>query len=506
MVAPIINTPDNSCNPIFNNSSNATNLSPEKRKVISIQALARNKPITDIASHNNVSRKFIYKQKNIADKALEHAFTPVPLNKDVLFYLPVTKKWIRQFVLALVLICHSSFRGVIEILESLFDYHNISLGTVHNIVMEAARKSEKINKNEDISGIRYGASDEIFQNSKPVLAGVDLESTYCYLLRAEDHRDESTWGVHLLDLKERGLQPIYTVADGGKGLRAGQAAAWPQIPCHGDVFHAERELGKLVCFLENRAASATTRREQLENKMLKAKKKGHGQKFSKALGVARQSEKNTVHLASEVKILADWMRDDILSLSGPSLNIREELFNFVVEQLQQREPIYSYKIRPVRRMLQNQRDVLLAFAGTLDKRFSDLADLLDVPVCFIHAVGELQGMDMEHSSYWEKRANLQKELKSLFFKIEQAVQKILEDTPRASSLVENLNSRLRNYFFLRRQVGNDYLELLRFFLNHRRFIRSDRPERKGLSPVEIMTGTKHPHWLESLGFERFCRN
>lgn len=335
---------------------------------------------------------------------------------------------------------------------------------------------------------------------------MDLESTYCYLLRAEDHRDETTWGVHLLELKERGLQPIYTVADGGKGLRAGQAAAWPQIPCHGDVFHAERELGKLVCFLENRASSATTRREQLENKMLKAKKRGRGQKFSKALGVVRQNEKNIVHLASEVKILADWMRDDILSLSGPSLKVREELFNFVVEQLQQREPIYSYKIRPVRRMLQNQRDVLLAFAGTLDKRFSDLADLLEVPVYLIHAVGELQGIDLEHSSYWEKRATLQKELKSLFFKIEQSVQKILEDTPRASSLVENLNSRLRNYFFLRRQVGNNYLELLRFFLNHRRFIRSDRPERKGLSPVEIMTGTKHPHWLESLGFELFCRN
>ena len=81
----------------------------------------------------------------------------------------------------------------------------------------------------------------------------------------------------------------------------------------------------------------------------------------------------------------------------------------------------------------------------------------------------------------------------------------MADTPRASSLVENLNSRLRNYFFLRRHIGNDYLELLRFFLNHRRFMRSERPERVGLSPLEIMTGEQQPHWLESLGFERFQR-
>jgi len=31
-----------------------------------------------------------------------------------------------------------------------------------------------------------------------------------------------------------------------------------------------------------------------------------------------------------------------------------------------------------------------------------------------------------------------------------------------SSLVENLNSRLRSYFFLRRQLGEDYLTLLQF--------------------------------------------
>ncbi|MCP4119352.1 MAG: hypothetical protein GY737_28940, partial [Desulfobacteraceae bacterium] len=83
------------------------------------------------------------------------------------------------------------------------------------------------------------------------------------------------------------------------------------------------------------------------------------------------------------------------------------------------------------------------------------------------------------------------------------VQEILADTPRASSLVENLNSRLRNYFFLRRHIGNDYLELLRFFLNHRRFMRSENPKRVGLSPFEIMTGKAQPHWLESLGFDRF---
>ena len=85
-----------------------------------------------------------------------------------------------------------------------------------------------------------GLHDEIFQGATPVLAGVDAASTYCYLLAAEQHRDADTWGVHLLDAAEQGLRPDYTIADAGRGLRAGQQAAWGDTPCHGDVFHTIR--------------------------------------------------------------------------------------------------------------------------------------------------------------------------------------------------------------------------------------------------------------------------
>jgi hypothetical protein len=57
----------------------------------------------------------------------------------------------------------------------------------------------------------------------------------------------------------------------------------------------------------------------------------------------------------------------------------------------------------------------------------------------------------------------------------------MAQTPRSSALVENLNSRLRNYFVLRSQLGGSYPGLLQFFLNHRRFLRSRRTERAGKS-------------------------
>ena len=83
------------------------------------------------------------------------------------------------------------------------------------------------------------------------------------------------------------------------------------------------------------------------------------------------------------------------------------------------------------------------------------------------------------------------------------MQDLIGSTVRASSIVENTNSRLRNYFFLRKTLGRGYLELLQFFFNHRRFLRSGRPERVGRSPAELLTGQEHAHWLEILGYTLF---
>ncbi len=103
--------------------------------------------------------------------------------------------------------------------------------------------------------------------------------------------------------------------------------------------------------------------------------------------------------------------------------------------------------------------------------------------------------------YTELRARLGQK----FYWIDSMVDKILNSTVRANSLVENINSRLRTYFTLRRELGNEYLEFLQFFLNHRRFMRSECKERVGKSLKELLTGKEHKHWLEMLGFELFIQ-
>jgi hypothetical protein len=125
------------------NSSKARNSAstktPQERKQLAIEAMAKTSTISQLASKTDTSRKFIYAQKQKAENALDEAFTLNTGADDfVLFYLPITKAWIHRFILAIILICHGSLRNVCEILKDLFNIE-ISIGTVHNVVERAVK-------------------------------------------------------------------------------------------------------------------------------------------------------------------------------------------------------------------------------------------------------------------------------------------------------------------------------------------------------------------------------
>jgi len=75
----------------------------------------------------------------------------------------------------------------------------------------------------------------------------------------------------------------------------------------------------------------------------------------------------------------------------------------------------------------------------------------------------------------------------LFDEIEDAVILALSSTDKTSCMVENFNSRLRPYLFLRKSVNNNFLQLLQFYFNHTPLLRSEHEYRKGKTPAEIMT-------------------
>jgi hypothetical protein len=482
-------------------------LDPAARQQLALDALA-GLPITTLADERHVSRKFVYQQLHHAHAALDHAFHPTPTDPPgLLFWLPVTHSWIHQLVLGLTLICHSSYRGVIELLKDLFDYP-LSLGSVHNILHRAVATARQVNARQDLAGIRIGAHDEIFQARRPVLVGADFASTYCYLLTPEEHRDADTWGVRLLELTERGFRPDATIADFAGGLRAGQAAALPGVPCRGDVFHALQTAIPLVRYLDNRAYEAIATRSRLEQRQARTTYR-QGRKSASLAGqlrYARVAETQALALAEEVAALIDWLRQDVLAVTAIDYTSRCLLYDWIVDELRAREAQCPHRIRPVRCLLENQRNELLAFARQLDQDLQALAEELQLPVSVIEEVRQVLALTANNPEHRQRESALGDRLGVRYADVREAVAELVGSVVRASSVIENLNSRLRNYFFLRRQLGGDYLALLQFFLNHRRFVRSEHPKRVGKSPAELLTGQSHAHWLELLGYTPFSRN
>ena len=234
----------------------AARLPGSERRELAIHALAGSETVSGLAAQHGVSRKFVYQQTHKARTALDDAFSPAtPDDGEVLFELAVTRTWLRQVIVGLPLICRSSYRGVVEFVRDLLGV-SVSLGNVHDVLQAATQRASTINREQDLSGIRVGLHDELFQGATPVLAGVDAQSTFCYLRcsgaprrghlgRAPARRCRAVTAARLHDCRRRaGLARRAEDSLGRHALSwrcvshptplrgAGQHAAAPRPGCH----------------------------------------------------------------------------------------------------------------------------------------------------------------------------------------------------------------------------------------------------------------------------------
>ena len=243
------------------------------------------------------------------------------------------------------------------------------------------------------------------------------------------------------------------------------------------MFHILRQCQGLAGTLSRLGRGATSRRKVLQAGIGRAGRNAPDHELIVQLKLARQNEAQANWLARDVRTLVHWLRHDVLALAGPDLATRRELFDFLVAELAAREPEDPWRIRPVRVALQHQRDDLLAFAGLLDAELAGIARAHAVSEPLVREACLLHRLPTTSSAYWQSWSGLRARMGGKFHVLFDAVRRAIASTPRSSSLVENLNSRLRTYFTLRRHLGGSYLDLLRFFLNHRRFLRSRQAER-----------------------------
>ena len=421
-------------------------------------------------------------------------------NEKLLFNLPVTRHWLEQFTL-LSFKHGTSYRDILESLSVLFNLKR-SIGWVYEVIHHNSQKIGAM-KPPDLSDISCSANDELFDHQVPLLTSVCTYSLYCPLLQKEQYRDEVTWAIHLMDLKEQGYQPSSVILDGLRSLQAGHRLALEGTTIVYDTFHMIQDLNELNQYIVNCLKSAKTKFDKINIRMTKAKAKGQGHKYSSKLRQAKLSVEKYMKLHETVSTLSSWMQHYILQMTGYDYDSRLMLITFIADLFCQIEAELPHKSRPIRITIQNNKKQLLGFVRLLEEEFEALALEHDCDVYWLWQICYLQRYDETSLKKHELSAKINSVLRHKFYSICQSVICIMNGIDKASSLVENFNGRVRKFIRNHRHVSQELLGFLRFTMNHTPFLRSRRPHREGKSPAEILFDHDHQHWLEILGYKLF---
>ena len=425
-------------------------LSAEERKAIAFESINFSN-ITEIAKNNRVSRNTVYAQKRKACQAIDDEFDQSE-SEDVLFDLPVTASLIEQIVLALALICKSSYRDIKQFMKDVFD-DSISIGSVFNILDRSAAKAIQINDGYDLSDIKQSAADEIFHRNKPILDVVDIPSRFCAKPSKEDRRDADSWEITLMDMTDKGFQPESNISDQAPGLIRAFENQLPNTELHYDHFHLIRDSKTLVRRLKNCKDSTMTAAIMLFERSDRLRDKGKDTpELAEQITAATAAACDANTLYEQVNILCTWLQYDVLQHASFNPEDRDHLYNFIVEELALLRDQHR-KIDSFVRSLIFQKERLLSVSHTLNSHFEIIAGEHDISISDVWQICYFTRFEIQADRYHFHAQNLADNLgESDYDKVEDQVIEVMAKTPRCSSMVENFNSRIRPFLDPRKQI------------------------------------------------------
>lgn len=457
--------------------------------LIGCQAVA-GMSVTELAAASNLSRTTVYNEKN---KVLKLA-TASEEAAESCATIAITQNFLERMVVSLSLDCHASLEGIQRFAESVLDQH-LSIGKISCIIQEAAERARAFDDQISLETIQQGANDEIFQCGHPVLTGIDVESTYIYLLEEAGDRTSDTWELYMEDRKDHGLNLEVTIQDGGNGLMSGIPKAFPEADIQLDVFHALRYIGVEFSKLERKAYSLIEKETELEKR---ACGKQPRKKTKEQLAQIHPKTEEAIKQYDVFYILFGWLRE-LLGFSGYSMADTCMLVRFVLNEMDLAAGEKKQLIAAIAKF-RKALPQILSFHGRLQKQLEVTAKEKGISPDAFMLLYRMRTLDSASMEYNQLVYQLVEMLMNDYDRVETEFKKVIDHTKKASSLVENLNSRIRVYMDLKREVPQNYFSLLKVYFNLKKYRRSRKAERKGKSPLELMSGKEQPDFLEALGY------
>lgn len=416
--------------------------------------------------------------------------------KEILdkYFIIISDKLIEKAIISCMIICKGSISNTQDFIHEIFNYW-CSAGKISNIINKYSAKARKFNESVNLSGIKVGANDEIFKASKPVLVGVEPKSNYIYLMELEEKRDGTTWWFHLKEKSiNQGLKLDKSINDAGKGLIKGINDSFEnQCQLVTDLFHCKRNFLKAITSLENRAYSKI--KEEYLNCKKYLKKKCDQKTYKESIIKSQKSMKAYDKCYELYEIF-----DKCTRVGGYNYLERKEKLNKLVLELE----IYIEKntyIKKFYKFLKNNIDGLLVFVEDYYIRMQTVSKKENINPKVFKLMWKQYILNKYSEEYNIVEIEILNIVRNDYSKARKIFKELIENTIRASSIVENINSLLRPYLDIKKSPNQNFLDLLQLYFNTRKFKRSNIASKIGYSPFELYTKKEQSDFFEILGFE-----
>ena len=432
----------------------------------------------------------------------------------------IDMKLLHRFILTLALECQSSKENIHVCLLAVFGI-SISPSQIGDIIDEYARIGREKAKELDIlvfPSICAIALDEIFQGRTPIFTIVDLDSTYSILIKPREDRKAETWEEELEPLRKLGLNPKTIVSDACGSILLAAPETFEDAVIMIDVFHVLKDLGDCIRQFIRKVEKPKTEAENIWKNIL-AGVNIQGKTWRKLEELEDEIIPYIDMWVAELEAVRGWIIE-LVGWSGYTCRECKELIEWCLDELSDlairpmKVQVYSnskrssrdcpspYKLTQAVDKFRGHKERTMEYLSIFFQKLESRAEESGISYSLLEQAYRLHRYIFNSNSYLaaKRKACLEQRCSwQEMTEAEEIVSAVIAVTPRASSLVENLNSRIRPTLSKRKNVSADFLELKRLYLNLRPYKRSRKDERVGKSPYELITGDGSLNFFALLG-------
>lgn len=466
---------------------------------------------TKLAKHNGISRPTVKKCRDELNSHLAGLSADQPE-----YFIPVDRALIDRLTAIL------KPQGLSD--DNIHDVFYEGLGipvspsTLRQIGKKYGAKAKKYNESVPLDHVENGCFDEIYQADIPYFVIVDADTYYVVHISREKDRKEETWIRVNEGLKQRQhFYPGVNVADDCGSLQVALKKSFPTSIVRLDTFHGITKVYKCIARFTESSLKRVEGLARTEESIRKLKAQIGDKEENHKPTVCAQRKLNTLEKqyeeqnsqvdcdlekADELNILQYWIKQ-LVGYSGYDPQESEQLLNWICDEIEQRADGVSNlqdAIEAFRKNIPRLLDFLKQFYEALDQKEQEIGLTGSV----LHQLYHLR--TFYGKRYKEEKARFLHDVlddsEETMEKAREILHNLMKAIKRASSPVENTNSRLRPVLDDEREPSPEVLSLAALWMNARHTSRSMHKDWVGTSALERLTHCGHVDYLDILGIPR----